>query len=632
MLGRIDALPAVQVEGLRAAFGLGERPVADRFLVGLATLTLMAEAADGNRLLCLVDDAHWLDRESAAALAFACRRLDAEGIVVVFAARDAGSGEEAFPPAGGVLRLTGLDDATAAALADRHRPGLAPHVRDRLVAMSGGNPLAVLELSAALDHAPPTEQMRPQVIDADASPVGRRIVAAFARQVADLPAAAGRLLLVAAADDTGDAALVLNAARRLGAGLADLAPAERAGLVRVAGEALRFRHPLIRSAVYGRFSTSDRVEASLRLLVGDADGAVAHMQRIITTGRERGLIGGLTHMLLVQTEAALAAGRLREALAAGTEGLRIAEDTGQEHSASNLRGMLARVAAMTGDEEMCLGMAEASLRYAGTHRTTTTAACSALALCVHDLAHRRYASAFDRLHEHGTALRRHPYFIFLTPPDEIEAAVRSGRADRVAGLLDRYEAFTTRHQDRPVAHAIAARCRALLSPDDAADGHFQRTIGLHERVDRPLARARTELLYGEWLRRAHRRNDSRDHLRWALRAYERAGAAVWAQRARSELRATGETVAADERCHDLDRLTPQELQVARLAATGLTNRDIGARLFLSPARSATTCTRSSRSSASPAAPAWPACRSTDRSRDRCARGPPEPSVRLGRDP
>jgi DNA-binding CsgD family transcriptional regulator len=177
-------------------------------------------------------------------------------------------------------------------------------------------------------------------------------------------------------------------------------------------------------------------------------------------------------------------------------------------------------------------------------------------------------------------LRRHPSFAYVAPPEWAEAAARSGEPERAAETMAAYERWAT-HRDSPVVQADLHRCHALLGPDDEAEAHYQAAIRLYDDINRPLARARSELLYGEWLRRVRRRSESRAPLRGALRVFERIGARSWAERARAELRATGESVAAAADPGDA-QLTPQELQVVRLAAAGLTNRDIGAQLFISP--------------------------------------------------
>ena len=152
-LGYLPALPRTQQDALGAALGLRRAGPYDRFLVGVAVLSLLAELAEDRPLVCLVDDAHWLDRASASALVFAARRLDAEGIAVIFAARDH---HAAFPASGlRVLRLGGLDAASAAALLADHAGGLAPAVRSRILAEARGNPLGLIELPAAYLAAPP---------------------------------------------------------------------------------------------------------------------------------------------------------------------------------------------------------------------------------------------------------------------------------------------------------------------------------------------------------------------------------------------------------------------------------------------------------------------------------------------
>ncbi|MFB4315203.1 AAA family ATPase [Actinomadura sp. 21ATH] len=254
-LGSLGTLPGPQREALAGAFGLGPAAGAEPMLVGLAVLSLLTEYAAEAGLLCLVDDAQWLDAASRDALLFAARRLHAEGVAMLFASRDGDSGDGAEPfPAPGVpeLRLSGLAPEAAAALLDRHR--LAPAVRYRLLAEAGGNPLALLELPVAL-AAEGGSAFAPGAL-----PLTGRLRLAFHGQVSRLPENCQRLLLVAAADETGDLAVILAAATALGAGVDDLAPAERAGLVvHGDGATIRFRHPLIRAAVYQRAPLGERL-------------------------------------------------------------------------------------------------------------------------------------------------------------------------------------------------------------------------------------------------------------------------------------------------------------------------------------------------------------------------------------
>lgn len=319
--------------------------------------------------------------------------------------------------------------------------------------------------------------------------------------------------------------------------------------------------------------------AFLLMIIGDADEAWAQTERMLVEARERGLIGGLPHILLQHSQAALVAGRLRDALRTANEGVQIAEDTGQLHSAANLRGVLARITAMTGDEETCVALATEAIHH-GAERHSSSVGLAVLALAVLDLGFGRYTAALERLASLPAQLRRHPTFAYLSPPEWAEAAARCGEPDRAAETMAAYVAWAT-HRDNPVVQAHLHRCHALLGPDDEAEAHYQAAIRLYDDINRPMARARSELLYGEWLRRMRRRSESRAPLRGALRVFERIGAKSWAERARSELRATGESVAPAAE-PGAAQLTPQELQVVRLAAVGLSNRDIGAQLFISP--------------------------------------------------
>jgi DNA-binding CsgD family transcriptional regulator/tetratricopeptide (TPR) repeat protein len=319
--------------------------------------------------------------------------------------------------------------------------------------------------------------------------------------------------------------------------------------------------------------------AFLHMVIGEADEALVQTEGMVAEARERGLIGGLPHILLQHAQALLAMGRLQEALRAANEGVRIAEDTGQQHSAANLRGVVARITAMTGDEEHCRALAEEAIRR-GTERRSSSVGLAVLALAVLDLGYGRYTTALERLMSLPPRLQRHPTFAYISAPEWAEAAARSGQPARAAEALTRYERWA-QHRENPVVQASLQRCHALLGPDGEAEEHYRASLRLHRDINRPMSLARTELLYGEWLRRMRRRSEAREPLRAALAVFVDIGARSWAERARSELRATGESVASvAERA--TGQLTPQELQVVRLAATGLSNRDIGAQLFISP--------------------------------------------------
>ncbi len=248
----VDGLPAPQRDALRGAFGLAQHDPADRMLIGLAVLSLLAEEAAEGPLLCLIDDAHWLDRATAETLLFAARRLDAEGVVIIFAAR---TGEQDFPAPGlPELALTGLAQESAAALVDSRGPDLSPAVRYRLLAEAGGNPLALLELPAVLAAEGNDSGHGPNPL-----PLTQRLQVAFHGQVSRLPSATRTLLLIAAAAGTNDLTTVLRAADELGAHLSDLQPAADAGLV--GSDRVSFRHPLLRSAVYQGAPLTQRLAA-----------------------------------------------------------------------------------------------------------------------------------------------------------------------------------------------------------------------------------------------------------------------------------------------------------------------------------------------------------------------------------
>ncbi|MFJ4799007.1 helix-turn-helix transcriptional regulator [Kitasatospora purpeofusca] len=832
VLDLVDSLPPAQADALRAVFGLTSDEVRDSFTVGLAVLTMLSEAAADGPLLCLVDDAQWVDRPSVDMLTFAARRLRAEGVVMLFAVRDGAPGATVKGLPG--LLVEGLDRTAAAELLT----GLPPYVADRVMEEAGGNPLALIELSAALTPAQRAGRLGPLALPETAAGLRGRIQDGFLDQVGRLPEATRLVLLVAAADDTGSLGTVLEAARELGAGVEDLEPAERAGLVILSGELVRFRHPLVRyaayrsaplarriaahralagalggagqphrrawhlaaaatgpdegvaeelervaewagnrqamasaSAAYERAAqlTADRdlrarrlvqaarkaadagqdqrcgaladqvplpladqevaanfararaaVElghrspaAAARILLDSADltgaahpeatasllvdavhaaysggdaalmaevasrapelpvlavpallfgdgvpgasdpsgvpdpsgvsgapdvpGALAAlrplvaatevtatgvMERLLTgihcllTGdhptarrvalgavahcREQGISGWLptTLDLLVRTELAL--GHHEEAVARGTEALRLAEYYDLAHRASHLRAALALPAAVRGEEEQVRALTEEALGYARPRGVGRAAADALWARGLLELGLGRAQAALDEL----AAARQevgHPLLCLPLLPDLVEAAVRAGRPERAAQAAGVLDAWATA-LDRPALGALAARCRALTGPDGTAEQHFTAALALHGdgngdsdsdrhgATDRHGAgtgnafdRARTALLYGEWLRRLRRQIDAREQLRAALDGFEALGARPWAERARSELGAAGgETVLTTRQDGPISLLSPQEREVVRLAATGASNREIAAQLFLSP--------------------------------------------------
>jgi DNA-binding CsgD family transcriptional regulator len=252
MLGRLERLPAPQRAALRTAFGLGPGSAPDRFLVGLATLSLLADVAEEDPLVCLVDDAQWLDQASAQVLGFVARRLVAESVGLVFAARVPGDELAGLPE----LVVEGLQEADARTLLEAVLTGpLDARVFDRLVAEAGGNPLALLELPRGLTPA----ELAGGFALPDAMPLSGRIEESFRRRLDALPADTRVLVLVAAADPVGDPVLVWRAAGRLGIRAEAATPAVEAGLLEF-GARVRFRHPLVRSATYRSASLQERQE------------------------------------------------------------------------------------------------------------------------------------------------------------------------------------------------------------------------------------------------------------------------------------------------------------------------------------------------------------------------------------
>jgi DNA-binding CsgD family transcriptional regulator len=249
MLDHLQRLPVPQRDALATALGISSGAAPDRFLVGLAVLGLLAEAAEQQPLICVVDDEQWLDRASVQVLAFVARRLQAESVGLVLAARQPSDDLAGLPE----LVLEGLGEDDARTLLDSVFPGpLDAAVRDRIVAETRGNPLALLELPGGL-----TPAQLAGGFSASSLPLAGRIEQEFQRRLAALPAETRRLLLVAAAEPVGDPLLVWRAAELLGIKMHAATPAAAAGLLEV-GTRVLFRHPLVRSAVYRSAPVADR--------------------------------------------------------------------------------------------------------------------------------------------------------------------------------------------------------------------------------------------------------------------------------------------------------------------------------------------------------------------------------------
>ncbi len=257
LLDRAGVLPEPQQAALGVAFGRQGGVTPDRFLVGLATLSLLAEVAEDQPLLCLVDDAQWLDQASAQVLAFVARRVGAERLALIFALRDPGDSDVQVFDGLPEVRLDGLCEADARELLMSAVPApLDDDVRERIVAEARGNPLALLELPRSAQPSRLAGGFElPDVLS-----VPHRVEDSFQRRSASLPVESQLQLLVAAAEPTGDVALLWRAGEELGISREATAPAEAAGLLEI-GTRVRFRHPLARSAVYRAASPPDRRRA-----------------------------------------------------------------------------------------------------------------------------------------------------------------------------------------------------------------------------------------------------------------------------------------------------------------------------------------------------------------------------------
>jgi DNA-binding CsgD family transcriptional regulator len=801
MLDRLERLPAPQRQALEVVFGVSAGAAPDRFLAGLAVLSLFSEVAEERPLLCVVDDAQWLDRASALTLAFVARRLLAEPVGIVFAARE--PGEELQHVA--ELEVHGLRNGDARALlGSAVRSKLDERVRDRIVAETRGNPLALLELPQGLTAT----QLAGGFGLPGAQALPGRIEESFVRQLDTLSDEARRLLLVAAAEPVGDPLLLWRAADRLGIAPAAAEEAAAHGLLTIE-DRVTFRHPLARSAAYRSAAARERREVHLALaettdrdvdpdrrawhLAAAAAGpdeqvalelehsagraqargglaaAAAFLKRAVALTldparrADRALAAAQASLqagafdtavgLLATAEAApldefqrarvdLLCAQLAFASSRGTEatpllmaaarrlepldvslaretyvdafsaalfGARLNDSIGVLDVAQAARAaprrsddepttadlLLDALVALTDDYEMAVPLCREALAnlsgdkiapeerlrwlwqggvvalemwddenayFLSRHnveiaRETGTLSELALALSARtpvlvfcgELSAAGSAVAESHSVQEATGISSAPYGALILEawrgkPREateliemtireagsrgegigvaiseyaravlcnglgqyeealvaacsasehqevvaenwglselIEPATRTGRTDLATDALDRL-ARKARATGTNWALGIEARSRALLDEGGRADGRFREAL---ERLGRTKLRAelaRTHLLYGEWLRRDHRRVDARAQLRAAHDQFTSMGMEAFAERARKELLATGETV-RKRTVETRDRFTAQEEQIARLARDGLSNPEIGARLFLSP--------------------------------------------------
>jgi len=322
-------------------------------------------------------------------------------------------------------------------------------------------------------------------------------------------------------------------------------------------------------------------------LLGDELAISERLTKLVAALRARGVIGMLPVALTQLTPVEVVLGRWNSAVSHASEGIRLAQETEQPTLAAYLRSMLAWLAAARGRADDCRRLVGEACEFAVPHEHVAALTFTSWASGLLALGQGQPDQALARLLPLATPKGPGGGHYLLgrrATGDLVEAAVLAGQAEAAVPVLAEFEAWT-RHNQQPWAIHLARRCRGLLSADDAvAERSFQAALtpdgGGQQRL-RPFQFARTELSYGEWLRRGRRRSDARPHLRAALEIFDRLAAAPWAERARAELRASGES-ARKRDPSTLQQLTPQERQIADRAARGLTNRQIGAELFLSP--------------------------------------------------
>ncbi|WP_157432988.1 helix-turn-helix domain-containing protein [Actinomadura rifamycini] len=339
------------------------------------------------------------------------------------------------------------------------------------------------------------------------------------------------------------------------------------------------------------------------LALGDAGLAPALASAAVAAARRAGVVPLESHALAVAARCEVLLGRPPAPVAAGHDGLRLARATRLHGHAAEQLATLALGAAFDGDAGAAGRHLDRLAESAGRRGLVRAAALGTWARACLDLAADRPADAVARLRLPGGAGVAHPRASLAAAPHLVEALARGGDRARAAAAADAFRRWSEA-TGSPVHRALAHRCRALLAdaPADAAD-HFESALRLHETAGAVFEQGRTELLYGHRLRRARRPRAAREHLRTALRIFERYDARPWTDRARAELRAAGETVAPlpvpppaeppavpgtparpprPVQAGGFGDLTPQQAHIARLVAEGATNREIAARLLLSP--------------------------------------------------
>jgi DNA-binding CsgD family transcriptional regulator len=319
--------------------------------------------------------------------------------------------------------------------------------------------------------------------------------------------------------------------------------------------------------------------AFVGLFIGDFARATEFGRRAIAWLREHGSVTPLAGTLPLLAGAEISARLVRDATTTVAEGLELARPLGYENDEIGLLGVQARIAAFYGREEECRESAEAAMRRSVVNGIGWATVNARLALAELELGLGHPREAIEQLEQLDPS--PFPPMAALATPDFVDAALRLGEPDRATLALERFAAWAPVNQG-PLVQGMLARCRAILAHDgDDAESLFAEALALHAQDGPPFERARTQLAYGERLRRGRRKIEARTQLRAALDIFEGLGAVLWAERARGELRATGET-ARKRDASTIDDLTPQELRIAALVSAGASNRDVAAQIFVSP--------------------------------------------------
>ncbi|WP_169985193.1 LuxR family transcriptional regulator [Microbispora sp. H10836] len=317
------------------------------------------------------------------------------------------------------------------------------------------------------------------------------------------------------------------------------------------------------------------------LLLGNGAAALTLTSRAVELARAHGAVARMPQMLEILIQAQQWMGRYDAVAANAMDGLRLAQETGRAVSGAQHLAWLAFTAAVEGDEETCALRAARAVELAAAHGVSVAEALGTLALAHLDVAANRHADAVNRLR--AVARTGDPLVVrVMATPLLVESAVRTGDVAQARDALVVLERWVDSTRD-PDRLALAARCHALLAPPDEAGERFAQALELHRQGSCAFETARTRLLYGGMLRRSRRPGAAREHLHGALETFERYGARLWSAHARAELRAAGESVRPTGSRSEAGRLlTAQQFQIATLVAEGATNREVAARLFISP--------------------------------------------------